>query len=48
MFKEHIVKFLDSMLETTVEVYPMMNKAKLKTELFSSMRMMSSKLAVVR
>ncbi|XP_071390009.1 zinc finger MYM-type protein 1-like [Centroberyx affinis] len=33
LFPEHTVKFPDSALETTVEAYPMLNKAKLKTEL---------------
>ncbi|XP_016119634.1 uncharacterized protein, partial [Sinocyclocheilus grahami] len=33
MFPQHSVKFPESALETTVEAYPMLNKAKLKTEL---------------
>ncbi|KAK6292027.1 hypothetical protein J4Q44_G00378120 [Coregonus suidteri] len=33
LFPQHSVKFPDTALETTVEAYPMLNKAKLKTEL---------------
>ncbi|CAM4638184.1 unnamed protein product [Leuciscus chuanchicus] len=33
LFPQHCVKFPDTALETTVEAYPMLNKAKLKTEL---------------
>ncbi|XP_051538788.1 uncharacterized protein LOC127432047 isoform X2 [Myxocyprinus asiaticus] len=33
LFPQHSVKFPDAALETTVEAYPMLNKAKLKTEL---------------
>ncbi|XP_064180996.1 zinc finger MYM-type protein 1-like isoform X1 [Anguilla rostrata] len=33
LFPAHTVKFPDSALETAVEAYPMLNKAKLKTEL---------------
>ena len=33
LFPQHSVKFPDSALETTVEAYPTLDKAKLKTEL---------------
>ncbi|KAM6913876.1 uncharacterized protein PEZ65_014391 [Lycodopsis pacificus] len=33
LFPQHSVRFPDSALETTVEAYPMLNQAKLKTEL---------------
>ena len=33
LFPQHSVKLPDTALETTVEAYPMLNKAKLKTEL---------------
>lgn len=33
LFPQHSVKFSDTALEKTVEAYPMLNKAKLKTEL---------------
>ena len=33
LFPQHSVKFPDSVLETTVEAYPTLDKAKLKTEL---------------
>ena len=33
LFPQHSVKFPDSSLETTVEAYPTLDKAKLKTEL---------------
>ena len=33
LFQQHGVKFPDTVLETTAGAYPMLNKAKLKTEL---------------
>ena len=33
LFPKHSMKFPDSALETTVEAYPTLDKAKLKTEL---------------
>lgn len=34
LFVQHAAQFPDAALETIVEAYPMLNKAKLRTELF--------------